>query len=249
MVALLVVPPTQAAIIQYGFIDDPTWDPWPGSPLDDSEDAIQAALAERDRWAATRPLLQDVEAAHWRRHARQVGLVVRGDDRDGVALGFANAEPGSRYVARGVRRLRIGPWVNFDSPLALAALLDAMEDPFSGRMISILRGGVSRPLPPALEGAVRVALERLVGPVENYTQQLPPFQIQTRRAAEDILRADANQTALRIFTRDWQSLEPTSASHSPSQFALSLEQTVKSNEQDAITDDTSAFLDWQCPWP
>jgi hypothetical protein len=39
MVALLVVPPTQAAIIQYGFIDDPTWDPWPGSPLDDSEDA------------------------------------------------------------------------------------------------------------------------------------------------------------------------------------------------------------------
>lgn len=229
-------------MVEQGSVPEPSWRPYPGSDLDRAETDDEIATA-RDARRARGRLPQSVRAHHWKRYTQSAALLVAGEGATTSFVGAANVGGGRRSSLPGVRNLEIGPW-GVTEPVSVRSVLDTMPDRPRQHLERILNDGVTRLLPPVTEAALVAALASSASELLQALRSLPPLVFARRRPTENLAQLDANQTALRLFTAGWHSLQPVDEPEDPPSLALELELTVRGSENDYIMDDATKFLDW-----
>lgn len=216
-----------------------------GSALDqvETDEEYEELLAARDRRADAEPLQQTVAARYWRRHARELGLLVGVGDAGTFVVGVGMAAGGKRARRRGVAAILIGPWRQFGQPIAMETLLETVSERSASTLRRIFDSDEARPLPPIAGADLLTALRQSIDGFDDLVDSVLPEQSVVRGSSMSVERLDANLTALRLFSRAWRGLQVVESS-GPSDFAVEIELASTGNENDYITDDTSSFLDW-----
>jgi hypothetical protein len=255
--AIVFLSPTEANLVRQGRLDEPSFRPHPSSKEwffgdpDDYETEIgeEAEGAEDGGDGKSQPvdhLEQPSMAHHWKRHPYDRALLLAHSfiSNDPSIIGVSVAAGGPRSGRRnGVRRLLIGPWALLDEPVRFSEVIEGIPARAAVDMRRILGDGNSRPLPEALSVAVNDFLRTRIANYDQLLTSLPDRPAPIMQRLENPAVVDANLTALRLFSRNWRSLEPVAAGP-PSGFAISIELAAKGNENDYITDDSTYFLDW-----
>lgn len=257
MSALVFLPRVEAEIVLRGALDEPGYRPHPLSArgraeleedwfdeLDEDSEGDDVPPPEPDEASRVGPLPIQVHAHHWHRYDfQQTYLLAARQDGDLEIIGVANVQGGPRMPHQGVRRIDVGPWRRLNRPVMLADVTEDLPSRAAADLTRIAGDGHSRPLPLALARAFAAVVGRYAPEIDDLFASLPSRDLRPRVNREEPIRVDAFATALRFFTRSWRQLTPVPDPH-PSQFALSVEEATRGEENDYITDDTAIFLDW-----
>lgn len=191
-------------------------------------------------------------SSDWRRRSRYRAILVARDVRDRgkpYVIGVASVATRARYDTENTALLDVGPWLLFEKPLRLYALLSATR--LRSNVDRIVETEESRAFPPATGEEVTNRLHELVPDFAALWDRLPEPGSPTRRLvpSADLPLIDAGQTALRLFTRKWHEIEPTREDVPGSVTAARVELLARASENDFITDDATRFLDWELQSP
>jgi hypothetical protein len=254
MTAIVFLSPTEARLVRQGRLDEPSFRPHPGSTgwffgdPDDFESDTDQEIEEGDGVISesVTALRQPSMAHHWKRHSYDRALLLAQSftSSDASIIGVSVVMGGPRSGRRnGVRSLLISPGVLLDELVNFSEVVENIPARAAADMRRILGDGNSRPLPDALSGAVNDFLRTRIANYDQLLTSLPNRPVPIMHRLENPAVVDANLTALRLFSRNWRSLEPVPA-EPPSDFSVNIELATKGNEDDYITDDSTYFLDW-----
>jgi hypothetical protein len=258
MVAVLVVTPEEHDLITVGRLYDPSYTSFPEVSFgdDDVEDSEESEESPSPRPPAQGDRIERrASAHHFRRYAEHIVLVfsqggweLPSGQRILELTAVANAEGGPRIGNLGLRWLTVEPWRHIER-LALSEILAGMSSARAADLIRVL-SGPARPLPPVTAAetvdAIRQLRPSFYDLVTELEEQRPERTLRRRPGARRLMRRDCAVTALRLFDRNWRRLNPL-PEPSPAEFDLSLDDVVRTSENDYSPDDAAVFPGWERP--
>lgn len=143
----------------------------------------------------------------------------------------------------GGRRVVIGPWAAFTTPLPLERLLGALAPRQATDLRRIIEVSEGRPLPDLVSLEVARAVRDLIPDFGDRLAEIPGEPFRPRIRPELPALANASTMALRLFSRRWRNLLPT-PDPTPTPFDIQIDLATGGSEDDYITDDASTFQDW-----
>ena len=248
--ALLFLTQHEAKIVLQGRIVDPTWKPAAGSELDrawdgdDPEASFEEALADRARRS---PPFIDVNAAssHWRKTTRRRALLIAKNPEGRQSIvGVGNCATKIRRAWLGTSVVRLSGWRLLSAAVPLEDLVSQLSGSAPRVVLRLFAEEESREMPAVAGKAVWEAMHRLAPDLEDLVSSLPDFPPLARPQPNSLTKTDAALSALRFFSSSWRTLEPVPDPPPPTALASRIESIALRDEDEVITDDTGAFLDW-----
>lgn len=252
---LLFLTPHEGRVVVSGWDADPTWRPFPSRAVEDALDAaadadefewsFQAAVADRTRRQP--PFLElNANSKYWKVSTRiRVLLLSRAADREWEIVGVGNCATEKRRGWMGTSRIRLSDWRLFAKVIRYSDLVKELSPTTRNKVEELFNDEDSRSMPKVTSGEVWAAVRKLAPDSGQLLQTLPPFPPLRRLAESELTVTDAAISTLRFFTSDWRKLEPVPNPPPPPELALRLESLAVREEDEVITDDTGAFLDWE----